>query len=200
MRDRINNDPKMQVGIVAILLLVGVFFFISKTGGGSEAEEAASEVPVGAVESEATASVESVPVEGGTTAKATPSVIPSTLEAPPAPKPVTAAYRNGQTVVLLIVHDGGIDDDLVKSSVDALSGMPDVTTFVVPAPQIYRYAAITLGVEVSRVPALVVMRPKDLSGGTPQASVTYGFRSRQSVEQAVHDAQYNGPAEAYHPN
>ena len=76
--------------------------------------------------------------------------------------------------------------------------MPNVALFVVPASQIYRYAAIALGVEVSRVPALVVMRPRNLSGGTPQASVTYGFHTAQGVVQAVRDAEYNGPAATYH--
>ena len=38
--------------------------------------------------------------------------------------------------------------------------------------------AITLGVDVTRVPALIVMRPKRLSDGTPQATVNYGFQSR----------------------
>ena len=78
--------------------------------------------------------------------------------------------------------------------------MSNVALFVVPVSQIFRYAAITLGVEVSRVPALVVMRPRSLSEGTPQASVSYGFQTRQTIVQAVRDASYNGPAATYHPN
>ena len=66
--------------------------------------------------------------------------------------------------------------------------------------QISRYAAITLGLEVNRVPALVVMRPKQLSGGTPQASVDYGFQTPQSVVQAVRDAAYDGREVTYHPS
>ena len=69
-----------------------------------------------------------------------------------------------------------------------------------PAKQIYRYAAITVGLDVNRVPALVVMRPKRLSGGTPQASVDYGFQTSQSVLQAVRDAAYDGREVTYHPN
>ena len=72
--------------------------------------------------------------------------------------------------------------------------------FVVPAKQIARYAAITLGTEVQQVPALLVMRPQKLSGGVPQASVDYGFQTSQSVAQAVIDAGYKGPEETYHPN
>ncbi len=78
--------------------------------------------------------------------------------------------------------------------------MHDVALFVVPAKQISRYAAITLGVEVQQVPALVVMRPRDLSEGVPQASVIYGFQSAQSIEQAIRDASYDGPEASYHPN
>jgi hypothetical protein len=116
------------------------------------------------------------------------------------PAPVTHAYDAGKTVVLLIVRDGGIDDKLVSASTNRLSDFHDVSLFVVPAKQISRYAAITLGVEVQRVPALVVMRPRDLSDGVPQASVIYGFQSSQSIEQAIRDASYDGPEATYHPN
>ena len=69
-----------------------------------------------------------------------------------------------------------------------------------PASQIFRYASITLGVEVSRVPALIVMRPRSLSEGIPQATVSYGFQSTQSVVQAVRDGSYDGPGATYYPN
>jgi hypothetical protein len=103
-------------------------------------------------------------------------------------------------VVLLIVHDGGIDDHLVARSARLLESVPGIALFVVPAKQIARYAAITLGVDVSQVPALVVMRPRKLSGGSPEASVDYGFQTPQSVAQAVIDARYKGPEETYHPD
>ena len=50
------------------------------------------------------------------------------------------------------------------------------------------------------MPALLVMRPRRLSGGVPQASVDYGFQTPQSVVQAVVDAGYKGPEATYHPN
>ncbi len=50
------------------------------------------------------------------------------------------------------------------------------------------------------MPALVVMRPKQLSDGTPQASVDYGFQTPQGVLQAVRDAAYDGREVTYHPN
>jgi hypothetical protein len=49
------------------------------------------------------------------------------------------------------------------------------------------------------VPALVVMRPRQLSGGVPQATVDYGFQTPQSIDQAVRDAAYKGPEATYHP-
>ena len=73
------------------------------------------------------------------------------------------------------------------------------SAFIVPAKQISRYAAITEGVGVDRVPALVVVRPKRLRQTIPTASVSYGFQSGESVVQAVIDAGYKGPTLAYHP-
>ena len=57
------------------------------------------------------------------------------------------------------------------------------------------------GVDVSRVPALVVVRPRERSrSGIPVASVSYGFRGPASAEQAVRDALYDGRQDLpYHP-
>ena len=68
-----------------------------------------------------------------------------------------------------------------------------------PAHRIARYSAITGGVGVERVPALVVITPKDVADGGPTGSVRYGFQSRQAVVQAAIDAGYEGPTLAYHP-
>jgi hypothetical protein len=110
---------------------------------------------------------------------------------PGLPRPVIAAWNHGDAIVLLVVHPKGTDDRLVRSSVESLSE-PGVAVFVAPANRVARYSRITQGVGVSRVPALVVVRPKRLSGGTPQATVSFGFRDSQSVVQAVHDALYSG--------
>ena len=99
----------------------------------------------------------------------------------------------------MIVDEGGIDDRFTRRSAQLVAAMPDTASFIVPARQIARYAAITVGLEVNRAPALVVMRPRKLSGGTPVASVDYGFQTSQSVRQAVIDAAYKGPEATYHP-
>ena len=115
------------------------------------------------------------------------------------PRPVLDAWQANKTLVLLFVRDGGIDDRLVKTATDGLAGFRDAAIFVVPAAKISRYAAITEGVGVDRVPALVVVTPKHLKKTVPTASVSYGFQSPQSVAQAVIDAGYKGPTLDYHP-
>jgi hypothetical protein len=216
MRDKLNNDPKAQVAMVVVLLVVAAFLLVTRMGGGGEESEGseATEATVSVVGSGATGTATGATpgeaVEGAVesaaegvvaeAASAPPAASLASLEAPPLPRPVEAAYKSDKTVVLLIVHDAGIDDKLVERSVGNLEALPDTAVFVVPASKIARYGAITLGVEVSRVPALVVVRPKSLSKGTPQATVAYGYLSTQTMEQAVRDASYHGPPETYHPN
>jgi len=196
MREKLNNNPLVQVAILALLLLAVGFFVLSSMGGGGE-EESGSESSEPTVTTATGAAIESAATAG----EAVPAPEPGAFAAavPPPPRPVMTAFRAGDTVVLLFVKDGGIDDRLVTRSVDRLSGLPNVATFVVPAHEIARYTTISQGVEVDRTPALVVIRPKHLSNGVPSASVQYGFRSPASVEQAVVDAEYKGPTVDYHP-
>jgi hypothetical protein len=197
MREQLNSNPMVQMAVVAVLLLAGGFFFISTMGGGGEGESAGGEASVtapvtteGGLETATGGTAEAV--EGGAV-----SATPPILGAPPAP--VTRAWESGATVVLLFVRDGGIDDRLVRETTEALSGFPGAAPFVVPAARIARYSAVTGGVGVERVPALVVVSPKQESGSVPTASVSYGFQSPQSVVQAVIDAGYRGPTLDYHP-
>jgi hypothetical protein len=209
VRDKLNNSPAAQVGLVVVLIAAAAFMFL-KPGGGEESEEAATTeatVAIAGTEASGTATGASAgeavegAVEGAVEAAAAEtSAGASSIPAPPMPAPVASAYDAGKTVVLLVVHDGGIDDRLVASAALQLTSRPEVALFVVPAKQISRYAAITLGADVQQVPALVVMRPQRLSEGVPQASVDYGFQTAQSVVQAVIDAGYDGPEATYHPN
>jgi hypothetical protein len=210
VRDKLNNNPVAQIGLVVVLIAVAAFMFL-KPGGGEESEEAApTEATVSvagtSVTGTATGATPGEAVEGAVegaieaaATEASTAAIASTIPAPPMPAPVASAYDAGKTVVLLVVRDGGIDDRLVAGSVEGLTALPDVAVFVVPAKHIARYAAITLGVDVQQVPALLVMKPRRLSGGVPQASVDYGFQTPQSVVQAVVDAGYKGPEATYHP-
>lgn len=204
MRDQLNNNPMVQLGVLAVLLVAGAIFAMSTMGGGPEEEE--STAPA------VTATVNGATATGSTPGAAVESAIGS-LEASAAtaptgtvpaaaaklPRSVLRAWKDDRTVVLLFVRDGGIDDRLVSRTTAGLAGLPGVTTFVVPADQISRYTAVSEGVGVERVPALVVISPRRLDEQVPTASVSYGFQSPASVYQAIVDAGYKGPTVDYHP-
>jgi hypothetical protein len=207
MREKLNENPMAQIALIAILAVAAAVMFL-KPGGGGETEEAPTAATVSVAGTEASGSATGATpgeaVEGAIegameAATAEASAVPSTIPPPPIPRPVAAAYDAGKTVVLLVVHDGGIDDRLVAGTQRGLEVYPDVALFVVPAKQIARYAAITLGAEVQQVPALVVMTPRKLSDGVPQASVSYGYQTPQSFVQAIVDARYKGPETTYQP-
>jgi hypothetical protein len=206
MREKLNSNPMAQVGLVLVLVAVAGFMFLSKSGGGEE--EGAEETAVVATVNGATATgttpgeavegaVETLEAEGEASAT---GAVPTSVPAPQPPAPLRAAYKAGKTVVLLIVHDGGIDDALTKTASASVAGVPDTSLFVVPVHEVARYAAITVGLDLNRVPALVAMRPRQLSGGIPQATIDYGFQTPESIAQTVRDASYRGPEATYHPN
>jgi hypothetical protein len=203
MRNAINNNPMVQLALVGVLLLVaGVMLapqLLGHKGGSSNTSTTSAQLstPSGTVD----LTVKSTPAApsgatagtGGAVAPAPPTVTPAALvPGPGLPQPVISAWHRGDTVVLLVVRKGGIDDRLVRSAVSSLSGEPRVAVFVARANRIARYSRITQGVGVSQVPALVVVRPRRVSGSVPEAQVTYGFRDSQGVVQAVHDAVYSG--------
>lgn len=193
MREKLNSNPLAQVVLVGVLLVAAGFFVLSSMGGGGG--------------SNATAGTSSATVTTPAASATAPSSAPATapvpgaavVPAPPLPRPVTVAFGAGKTVVLLLVKEGGIDDRMVIAAVRRLGSLSRVAIFVVPASKIARYAAIAQGVNVDRVPALVVVQPKRLDHGIPTASVSYGFQSPESVVQAVRDATYKGRTLSYHP-
>ena len=207
MRDAINNNPKVQLGIIAALvLLMAVVVLPSMMGSKSSSDSgsttntisAQANTPSGSVD----LTVKTTQPAGGATA-ATPgaagitppaqSVSPQALvPGPGLPAPVINSWKDGKAVILLIVRNHGIDDRLVSRSVRGLSGDAQLSVFVVHANQVARYSRITQGVGVSQVPALIIVRPKRVTGSVPEAQVTYGFRDSQTVVQYVHDALYSG--------
>jgi nitrogen regulatory protein PII len=192
MRDAINNNPVVQIGLVAVLLVAaGIFVMSSMGGGGEEAEEA----PVTA---EVTTEPAVVPTATGApvaTGAGAPKVPPQ-----PLPQRVVSAFDANRTVVLMIVKKGAVDDAAATASALAgTAGVGGVSLFVVPVDQIAHYTAITQEAEVSQVPALVVVRPKNLDEGAAPASVSYGYQSAESVRQAIMDARYEGRTLSYHP-
>jgi hypothetical protein len=195
VRDKLNSNPLVQMGVIAVLLVVGAIFLFSTMGGGG-GEEGGSE---GSLSASSTPAGEGPAPSPGVTPAPVETLAQSVIASRPLPRPVFDAWKADRTVALLFVHDGGIDDDLVKRASTRLEGMSGVSTFVVPASKIARYAAITEGVGVERVPALVVLQPKRLDPSGPLATVTYGFQSDESIVQAVIDAGYKGPTVEYHP-
>ena len=184
MREKLNENPSPRSPSSASSSWSAAFFFIS-SGGAKKKKRRRPKRP-----SPSPAPVSTATATGATPGEAVEGAVES-LEAGAANRVgavrgadldsarlrprdrLLAAYDSGKTVVLLIVDRGGIDDRLVTVASSLLAEVPDTATFVVPAGQIARYAAITVGLDVNRVPALVVMRPKRLSGGTPQASVDF---------------------------
>jgi hypothetical protein len=194
MRDALNSNPLVQLGVVGVLL-VAVAVFLMSSGGGEEEESSSA----GATE--ATAAVAATESAGAEALSASlgGGGVPNATATRPLPHPVLRAWKANKTLVLLFVRDGGIDDKLVKTATESLAGFDHAAVFVVPAAKIAHYTAITEGVGVDRVPALVVVTPKHLDKTVPTASVSYGFQSPQSVAQAVIDAGYKGKTLDYHP-
>ena len=208
MRKALNDNPVVQIAVIGVLLLVvGVFFMMStKKKGGSEsstsssAAPTASSSPSGGTSAPVTVSPEGSAASGESAASAAaalpaPSgtVTPDALiPGPGLPRPVVAAWKGGDAIVLLIVRGGGIDDRLVRGSVESLSKDSGTSVFVARAKHVARYSRITQGVGVDQAPALVVVRPRRATGSVPEAQVSYGFRDSQSVVQAVHDVLYTG--------
>jgi hypothetical protein len=191
MRQKLNENPMAQLAVIGVLLvLAGVFVLSSMGGGGEESEESATTTSSASV----TATVTTPTGEASATPTAVPPIPPR-----PLPARVTAAFGANRTVVLLIVAPRGIDDAMTAEGALPLAFKRDVALFVVPARKIARYSAITQGVDVSRVPALVVVRPRRLDHGVVTASVDYGFQSPQNIVQAVIDARYSGRTLGYHP-
>jgi hypothetical protein len=206
MRRAINDNPIVQVGVLAVLALVVGFVLLTQMGKGSStsssssspsptASSAASAAPA---DSSATTAppADSTPTTPSTSAPAAPAPSAASdgfVAGPGLPAAVVNAYKANKVVVLLVVRHGGIDDDAVKASVEGMAGLPQMALFVTNAGHVSRYSRITEGVNLDRVPALIVLRPSGLTkGGTPQASVSYGFRSANSAAQAIRDALYAG--------
>jgi hypothetical protein len=206
MREQLNSNPVLQAVVIGVLLLSAGVFLLTM-GGGEEEEAATTEATVQIAGTDASGSASgATPGEAVEAAAASASagavpIPPEVLAsaAPPPPKKVTAAFDANQIVALLFVRTGGIDDQIITPIVRGLDSLQGVASFVVPVSSIARYAAITQGVQVERVPALVVLRPKRLDQGVPSASVTYGFQSPESITQAIVDAGYKGPTLDYHP-
>jgi hypothetical protein len=204
VRQAINENPIAQAAVIGLLIVAVAFLMLTRvlnqsSGGGASAS--------------AESSIAATPVDtGGTPTPAPPeAAAPSAavggasvsefVAGPGLPESVVGAYEDGQAIVLLVTRKAGIEDRRLKAMIGSARSAGDVAVFTTNARGIARYSRIARGVDVSRVPALVVVRPRKLSDGMPQASVSYGFRGPDSVEHAVRDALYAGKSNLpYYPD
>jgi hypothetical protein len=120
---------------------------------------------------------------------------------PGLPESVVSAHESGDVVALLVVNSKAPEDRHLEDEVNALRGRSDTSVFVAEAKDVSRYSRIAEGVNLDRVPALVVVEPKrQVEGALPLATISYGFRGPESVEQAVRDVLYDGKQLSYAPN
>jgi hypothetical protein len=198
MRQKLNENPVAQIAVIAVLAVIVGYFVLSHLGGGSESESAAPAAESSETEAGATEEVAGA-LEGSSPAAATSAVSAPTDE--PLPKDIEAAYKRGETIVLLVYRPGGIDDSLTGAATSAVDGMSNVTFFEVKVGDIAKYSAITGPLGVNQAPALIVIRSSKLNGGgAAPATVTYGFQTASDVTQAVVDSGYKGPELTYAPN
>ena len=203
MRQAVNDNPVVQAAIIGVLAIVVGFLLLTRVMGGGGADSAEETPPATPAPVESTA--ESVaPATSTDPASAVPEAAApeAALGAadgdfspgPGLPAKVVDAYEGGSAIAILITRERGIEDGRLRAMTSGIEGIGDVAVFQTYARGIAEYSRITGGVDVSRVPALVVVRPREQSqGGMPLASVSYGFRSPASAEQAVRDALYDGP-------
>jgi hypothetical protein len=218
MREAINQNRTVQLVLLGVLLLAGGFLFMKVTkGSGSQsgATASTSSATPGATGSGSTDSggvaATAAPLDGSVSASSagtassgsaqSAAAVPANLiPGPSLPKSLLASYRRGDGVALLVRRAGGIDDAMVRHSVQLLHGVSGLSVYSTKAQHIARYSWITQGVNLTDLPALVVLIPRKLSKGVPTASVSYGFRDAASVLQAARDALYRGPTHlSYHP-
>jgi hypothetical protein len=215
VRRALNDNPVVQIAVLGVLAVVVGFLLLTRmhksdssapTPGSTTATPAATS---GSTSTAATTPTTGVPPSTAPTtgAGAVPPAAPTgaistgeLVAGPGLPRPVAAAYADNKAIVLFVFRHRGIDDAEVRSSVERLRGRGDLAVFITEASRIARFSRITEGVNVNRVPALIVVSPRKLTHGTPTASVSYGFRGPDTVGQVVRDALYKGPTNLpYYP-
>jgi len=219
MRERLNDNPLLQVAVLGVLALIVGFLLITRMGGSSSdtaTTAATTPAPTATTGTATTATTPAATTPATGTAPVTPGVTPTAPATPVTPVPtagdfkpgpglpksVVNAYDKNQVVALMIVDNDGVDDQKLEAVVNSLKKRSDTTLFVVKSKDIGDYSRIAQGVDLQQTPALVVLRPKKLTKGpTPTATIEYGFRGPQSVQQMVEDALYKGPTNLpYYPN
>ncbi len=209
MREKLNDNPVAQVAILGVLALVVGFLLITRMGGSEETvapaptatDATATDLTATTPVTPATPTTPVTPAPDGTTPVPAPVGGSDFKAGPGLPEDVVKAYDADKVVVLLVVNNGSVDDDKVKSMAKVLSKRSDTALFTVEARDVADYSRIAQGVDLQQTPALVVLQPKNLAQGPqPTATIEYGFRGPDSVNQMVEDALYKGPSDLpYYP-
>lgn len=199
MRQKINDNPRAKMMVVVVLMAASLFLFMTRVKGGDE--PAATTDATAAPITTSVAAPDPTAAVGGTVPPAAPAAgsLPL-IEDAPLPTELVAAYEGGSTVMLLLVRRDGIDDRLVQAATTQVAAASGARLFVDSVANVSRYTQITQAINLDRVPALIVLRPKRLSGGTAKATVSYGFRDVQSIRQEIVDALYEGRPVGYSPD
>lgn len=227
MREKLNENPMMQLAVIGVLVVVVGFIFITRmksssdsgtatdpTAAATSTTPAATDPTTGApattdpaaaaATDPAAAAAGTTPTDGSIPAAAPPLGATTTAPftaGPGLPKPVVDAYDKGGAVVLLVTKQKGFDDKHMRRAISSIRGNKDVDLFSIRVRDIADYSRIAQGVDLDRVPALVVIQPKKLAGKgqPPTATISYGYRDANSIAQAVEDQLYNGKTLTYAP-
>jgi hypothetical protein len=211
MRKALNENPMVQIavlGVAAIAFAVILFTSVlKKDDTASTATDPAAATSSATGSDPAQTTSDPAATADSSAAPTDSSAAPApTQDAPPAggsisdgqlpskglPSDVLVAFAKNETIALLVIDPKGMSDEKVEEYTRALRNRDDVRVFIVDVKNIADYSRVTIGATVNRVPALVVIRPRKLTGSVPTASVSYGFRDAASVNQAIDDAVYKG--------
>lgn len=208
MRKAINENPMVQIGLLAVMGVLGIVVFMSTRGGTPPAEEATPAATATSADPAAAPTDAAAPVPAAPAPEAVPAepAASTPFEAGKGlPAGVVNAHESGDVVVLLVMQSGGVEDEPVEQDVESLESRGDTSVFVTDAKHVSKYSRIAEGVTLDRVPAIIVLHPLDgkVAGGDPppmpEASVAYGYRGSESVTQAVNDALYDGKSRTFAP-
>jgi hypothetical protein len=211
MRKALNENPMVQIavlGVAAIAFAVILFTSVLKkddtastatdpaaatsSATGSDPAQTTSDPAATADSSAAPTDSSAAPAPTQAAPPAGGSISDGLLPSKGLPSDVLVAFAKNETIALLVIDPKGMSDEKVEEYTRALRNRDDVRVLIVDVKNIADYSRVTIGATVNRVPALVVIRPRKLTGSVPTASVSYGFRDAASVNQAIDDAVYKG--------
>ena len=178
MRDKLNNNPLVQAAVIGVLLLVAARSSLLLDGRRRSERRSRPRRRARPRPAKAAAPSPAEAAAGRSKAPAAAGAMPTLATRPLPPPVVSRLERRTRPSSCSSSTTAASTIDLVKRAGGAPRRHPGVATFVVPANQIARYAAITQGVDVNRVPGAGRRAARSTSTRrSPTASVSYGFQS-----------------------